>query len=107
MPVSVTILTAPARNSGSNLLLVSGTAPLPQRACLPDSGGSPLATWRTQITNWHRSRVTNGPTEAANNLAKLIKRVSFGITNFDHYRTRVLLYAGKPDWTLLDTLTPR
>ncbi|WP_420608456.1 ISL3 family transposase [Candidatus Poriferisodalis sp.] len=69
--------------------------------------GRTLATWRTQITNWHRSRVTNGPTEAANNLAKLIKRVSFGITNFDHYRTRVLLYAGKPDWTLLDTLTPR
>lgn len=52
-------------------------------------------------------RVTNGPTEAANNLAKLIKRVSFGITSNDHYRTRVLLYAGKPDWTLLDDLTPR
>ena len=69
--------------------------------------GRTLRSWRTQITNWHRSRVTNGPTEAANNLAKLIKRVSFGITNFDHYRTRVLLYAGKPDWTLLDTLTPR
>ncbi len=44
---------------------------------------------------------------STNNLAKLIKRVSFGITNFDHYRIRVLLYAGKPDWTLLDTLTPR
>ncbi|WP_420437316.1 ISL3 family transposase [Candidatus Poriferisodalis sp.] len=69
--------------------------------------GRTLRDWRTQITNWHRSRVTNGPTEAANNLAKLIKRVSFGTANFDHYRTRVLLYAGKPDWTLLDTLTPR
>jgi len=44
--------------------------------------------------------------QTANNLAKLIKRVSFGITNFDHYRIRVLLYAGKPDWTLLDTITP-
>ena len=69
--------------------------------------GRTLNAWRTQITNRHRSRVTNGPTEAANNLAKLIKRVSFGITNYDHYRTRVLLYAGKPDWTLLDDLTPR
>ena len=69
--------------------------------------GRTLRSWRTQIANWHRSRVTNGPTEAANNLARLIKRVSFGITNFDHYRTRVLLYAGKPDWNLLDTLTPR
>ena len=73
----------------------------------PDKLGRTLSAWRTQITNWHRSRVTNGPTEAANNLAKLIKRTSFGITNFDHYRTRVLLYAGKPDWTLLDGLTPR
>ncbi|WP_419837070.1 ISL3 family transposase [Candidatus Poriferisodalis sp.] len=49
--------------------------------------GRTLRTWRAQITNWHRSRVTNGPTEAANNLAKLIKRVSFGNANFDHYRT--------------------
>ena len=73
----------------------------------PDKLGRTLSAWRTQITNWHRSRVTNGPTEAANNLAKLIKRTSFGITNFDHYRTRVLLYAGKPDWTLLNDLTPR
>ncbi|WP_419837699.1 ISL3 family transposase [Candidatus Poriferisodalis sp.] len=69
--------------------------------------GRTLRSWRVQITNWHRSRVTNGPAEAANNLAKLIKRVSFGNANFDHYRIRVLLYAGKPDWTLLDTLTPR
>ena len=69
--------------------------------------GRTLRTWRTQITNWHLCQVTNGPTEAANNFAKLIKRISFGITNFDHYRTRVLLYAGKPDWTLLDNLTPR
>ena len=61
--------------------------------------GRTLAAWRTQNANWHRSHVTNGPTEAANNLAKLIKRVSFGNANFDHYRTRVLLYAGKPDWT--------
>ena len=42
-----------------------------------------------------------------NNLAKLNGRVSFGITNFEHYRVRALLYAGKPGWSLLDTLTPR
>ena len=68
--------------------------------------GRTLGRWRTQIANWHRSRVTNGPTEAANNLAKLIKRTAFGLTNFEHYRIRALLYAGKPDWTLLNTLTP-
>ena len=68
--------------------------------------GRTLGRWRTQIANWHRSRVTNGPTEAANNLAKLIKRTAFGLTNFEHYRIRALLYADKPDWTLLNTLTP-
>ena len=69
--------------------------------------GRTLGRWRTQIANSHRSRVTNGPTEAANNPAKLIKRTAFGLTNFEHYRIRALLYAGKPDWTLLNTLTPR
>jgi hypothetical protein len=26
---------------------------------------------------------------------------------FAHYRIRVLLYAGKPNWDLLPTITPR
>ncbi len=68
--------------------------------------GRTLGRWRTQIANWHRSLVTNGPTEAVNNLAKLIKRNAFGLTNFDRYRIRALLYAGRSDWTLLNTLTP-
>ncbi|WP_420626102.1 ISL3 family transposase [Candidatus Poriferisodalis sp.] len=72
----------------------------------PNKLGRTLRTWRDQITNRHRSRVTNGPTGAANNPAKLTKRVSFGITNFDHYRIRALLHAAKPDRSLLDTLTP-
>ena len=55
---------------------------------------------------WHRSHVTNGPTEAVNNLAKRIKRVAFGLVNFRHHRVRCLLYAGKPDWTLLPTIQP-
>ena len=42
----------------------------------------------------------------ANNLVKRVKRAAFGFTNFDNYRIRALLYAGKPNWTLLDTLTP-
>jgi len=36
-----------------------------------------------------------------------VKRVAFGITNLRNYRIRALLYAGKPNWELLDTLTPR
>ena len=37
---------------------------------------------------------------------KRVKRAAFGFTNFHNYRIRALLYAGRPDWTLLDTLTP-
>ena len=73
--------------------------------------GRTITTWRTQISNWHAARVTNAPTEAAlqitaNNLIKRVKRAAFGFTNFNNYRIRVLLYAGKPNWALLDTLTP-
>lgn len=68
--------------------------------------GRTIGKWRHQITAWHRSHVSNGPTEAVNNLVKRVKRVAFGFRRFDHYRIRSLLYAGKPNWTLLDTLTP-
>ena len=68
--------------------------------------GRTLWRWRTQIANWHAARVTNAATEAANNLVKRVKRAAFGFTNFNNYRIRALLYAGKPNWALLDTLTP-
>ncbi|MCQ3815076.1 MAG: transposase, partial [Acidimicrobiia bacterium] len=68
--------------------------------------GRTLSGWRTEIANWHVARVTNAATEAANKLAKRIKRVAFGFTNFNNYRIRALLYAGKPNWTLLETHTP-
>lgn len=35
-----------------------------------------------------------------------VKRVAFGMRNFANYRIRSLLYAGKSNWTLLDTITP-
>jgi transposase len=68
--------------------------------------GRTISKWANQICAWHRSHVSNGPTEAVNNLAKRIKRVAFGIVNFRHHRVRCLLYAGKPDWTLLRTIQP-
>ena len=68
--------------------------------------GRTIWNWRHQISNWHAARVTNAPTEAANNLVKRVKRAAFGFTNFNNYRIRALLYAGKPNWALLDTLTP-
>ena len=68
--------------------------------------GRTIRRWRDQIVAWHRSHVSNGPTEAINNLVKRIKRVAFGMRRFRNYRIRALLYAGRPNWDLLDTLTP-
>lgn len=69
--------------------------------------GRTIVRWRTQIAAWHRARVSNGSTEAANNLIKRVKRVAFGFRRFAHYRIRTLLYAGQPNWDLLPTITPR
>jgi transposase len=48
--------------------------------------------------------VSNGPTEAVNNLIKRVKRAAFGFTSFRNYRIRSLLYAEKPNWELLVTV---
>ncbi len=68
--------------------------------------GRSIARWRDQIIAWHRSHVSNGPTEALNNLIKRVKRVAFGMQNFAHYRIRSPLYAGTPNWALLPAITP-
>ena len=36
-----------------------------------------------------------------------MKRTAFGFRRFEHYRIRALLYAGRPNWSLLDQLTHR
>jgi transposase len=69
--------------------------------------GRTLARWFDEITAWHKALVSNGPTEAVNNLMKRIKRIGFGFRSFTSYRIRVLLYAGRPNWDLLPTITPR
>ncbi len=69
--------------------------------------GRTLRRWKQQIAAWHAAQVSNGPTEAANNLIKRVKRAPFGFTSFRNYRMRSLLYAGRPRWALLSTITPR
>ena len=77
-------------------------------SCPPEVNklGRTIARWCSPITNWHLSKVTNGPTEALNNLIKRVKRAAFGFRNFANYRIRALLYAGKPNWDLLPAVTP-
>ena len=66
--------------------------------------GRTLHAWFDKICNYHLARISNGPTEALNNLIKRIKRIGFGFRNFDNYRIRALLYAGKPNWRVLGSI---
>jgi transposase len=66
--------------------------------------GRTLRQWFDKICNFHVARVSNGPTEALNNLIKRIKRIGFGFRNFKNYRIRALLYAGKPNWRVLGSI---
>lgn len=66
--------------------------------------GRTLKKWFDKIWNYHLARVSNGPTEALNNLIKRVKRVGFGFRNFRNYRVRALLYAGKPNWRILGSI---
>ena len=47
------------------------------------------------LWTWHTARVSNGPTEAINNLIKRVKRVGFGFTNFDNTHNGRALLAGR------------
>jgi transposase len=59
------------------------------------------------LCNFHQARVSNGPTESLNNLIKRIKRIGFVFRNFENYRIRALLYAGKPNWRVLGSIVVR
>jgi transposase len=69
--------------------------------------GRTIRDWFDKIVNFHLARMSNGPTEALNNLIKRIKRVGFGFRNFENYRIRALLYAGKPNWRVLGSIVVR
>ena len=58
--------------------------------------GRTIKNWFDKIANFHLAHVSNGPTEALNNLIKRIKRIGFGFRNFENYRIRALLYAASP-----------
>lgn len=57
-----------------------------------------LERWKGHIIAWHTEKLSNGPTEAMNNLVKRVKRAAFGFRTFRNFRVRSLLYAGRPNW---------
>ncbi len=69
--------------------------------------GRTIKAWFDKIANFHLARASNGPTEALNNLIKRIKRIGFGFRNFENYRIRALLYAGRPNWRVLGSIVVR
>jgi transposase len=69
--------------------------------------GRTIRQWFDKICNYHLARVSNGPTESLNNLIKRIKRIGFGFRNFENYRIRALLYAGRPNWRVLGSIVVR
>jgi transposase len=46
--------------------------------------------WSKEILNAFKYGLTNGPTEGFNNRIKVLKRISYGIRNFNRFRTRIL-----------------
>lgn len=46
--------------------------------------------WAPYILNAFKYGYTNGPTEGYNNKIKVLKRVSYGLRNFDRFRTRII-----------------
>ena len=48
--------------------------------------GGTLIRWHKEIAARHEDHVSNGPTEAVNNLIKRVKRAAFGLASLRDYR---------------------
>lgn len=46
--------------------------------------------WSKEILYAFKYGLTNGPTEGFNNKNKVLKRISYGVRNFEQFRTRIL-----------------
>ena len=49
-----------------------------------------LMSWRTEILNYFKTRLTNARTEGFNNVAKLVQKRAYGYKSFENYRLRLL-----------------
>ena len=53
-----------------------------------------LTNWQTEIVNFFAHRVTSGFVEGMNSKIRLLKRIAFGLPNFEHFRLRMLWACG-------------
>ena len=49
-----------------------------------------FTNWRTEIANIVGATISNGFIEGSNNKIKVLKRISFGVQNFERFRNRIL-----------------
>jgi transposase len=49
-----------------------------------------LMSWRSEILNYFKTRLTNARTEGFNNVAKLVQKRAYGYKSFENYRLRLL-----------------
>lgn len=54
--------------------------------------------WRGYIQNSFKLGKSNGPCEGLNNKIKVLKRISFGVHDFESFRKRILLSCGYTHW---------
>ena len=67
-------------------LLLAADLSLPEfRHCI-----TTFSNWKTEIANIIGERVSNGFIEGSNNKIKVLKRISYGVQNFDRFRNRIL-----------------
>jgi len=52
-----------------------------------------LSNWLMPIANFAHQALTNAATEGLNNVIRYVKRISYGLPNFEHLRLRVLAQA--------------
>lgn len=74
------------REALSQWVLEAGLSGIPEF----ENCAATYARWSKEIKNAFKYGYTNGPIEGFNNKIKVLKRVSYGIKNFDRFRNRIL-----------------
>jgi transposase len=53
-----------------------------------------LTHWQNEVVNFFANRVTSGFVEGMNSKIRLLKRIAFGLPNFNHFRLRMIWACG-------------
>lgn len=53
-----------------------------------------MIAWQNEIVNFFHHRMTSGFVEGMNSKIRVLKRIAFGIPNFEHFRLRVIAFCG-------------